>query len=494
MSNDFDRAESTTPQRSTQSTSEQSSRSNVQLKRKSYGEQVASLSPEQGGYESQRAALSPTTGPVQFQGDGGGEDDVHSVAAQGVAGSGGALPHLDKIQASFGSHDVTDVQAYSGAAAAKANESLGSSAYATGNKVALKGSTGLHTAAHEAAHIVQQRAGVSVSGGVGQTGDKYEQHADAVADAVVQGKSAESLLDTMAGGAKGTESVQRKEDGESVQLKEDGEQIQASNTTGGGGGLAARARNAAATGAGAAGAAQHCETATGATAPKHYKVEYKAWIPHAKVVDPEEKIRISDWFDTITDLVPDISPVDVEYEYRSFYHGDGHAGYDGSHRVLSWCEFDWDGARITNFQHHQDIGRTTRLYDWDAWLEAWIVGRFTTISKGSNSESDRASGTTSGSGSGSSFNLGMSSANPLVMGPAPSIDGSAVGQFTGNTLNLSYSTDMFPSHGIRVFENGATVSTRVINNAAGVPGLGVRGAAAIGIRLSLQANSGNYNV
>ena len=41
---------------------------------------------------------------------------------------------------------------------------------------------------------MQQRAGVQLKGGVGQVGDQYEQHADAVANLVVQGKSAEALL------------------------------------------------------------------------------------------------------------------------------------------------------------------------------------------------------------------------------------------------------------------------------------------------------------
>ncbi len=80
---------------------------------------------------------------------------------------------------------------------------MGAEAYATGNSVAFKESPSLHTAAHEAAHVVQQRNGVSLKGGVGQVGDKYEQHADQVADAVVQGKSAEGILDTMAGGGSG---------------------------------------------------------------------------------------------------------------------------------------------------------------------------------------------------------------------------------------------------------------------------------------------------
>ena len=75
---------------------------------------------------------------------------------------------------------------------------MGARAYATGNDVAFQSSPDLHTAAHEAAHVVQQRSGVSLKGGVGQAGDRYEQHADAVADLVVQGKPAERVLGQMA--------------------------------------------------------------------------------------------------------------------------------------------------------------------------------------------------------------------------------------------------------------------------------------------------------
>jgi hypothetical protein len=75
--------------------------------------------------------------------------------------------------------------------------------------VAFASQPDLHTAAHEAAHIVQQRSGVSLEGGVGKAGDSYENHADKVADAVVAGQSAEPILNQMSGGAKG-EGVQRK--------------------------------------------------------------------------------------------------------------------------------------------------------------------------------------------------------------------------------------------------------------------------------------------
>ena len=56
------------------------------------------------------------------------------------------------------------------------------------------GTPDLRTTAHEAAHVVQQRKGVSLTGGVGQVGDHYERQADAAADAVVRGDSAEELL------------------------------------------------------------------------------------------------------------------------------------------------------------------------------------------------------------------------------------------------------------------------------------------------------------
>ncbi len=151
-----------------------------------------------GGFDAASQALAP----VQLDGGKGGMSPgiVQRAAQAGVAGSGGKLPHLGAIQGSFGRHDVSAVKAHAGGNAAAACEDMGASAYASGNAVAFKGQPDLHTAAHEAAHIVQQRAGVSLSGGVGKSGDAYERHADQVADAVVQGKSAEGLLDKHGGG------------------------------------------------------------------------------------------------------------------------------------------------------------------------------------------------------------------------------------------------------------------------------------------------------
>jgi len=137
------------------------------------------------------------------------EAGVHAVAAQGIATPSSRLPHIDAIQRSFGSHDISSVQAHTGAEAAASARAMNADAYATGNHIVLGGRSDLHTTAHEAAHIVQQRSGVHLKGGVGAAGDEYERHADAVADRVVAGESAAPLLDQMAGGGHSSAAVQR---------------------------------------------------------------------------------------------------------------------------------------------------------------------------------------------------------------------------------------------------------------------------------------------
>jgi hypothetical protein len=132
------------------------------------------------------------------------------VATEGVAAASVPLPHLAQVQRSFGRHDIGGIQAEVGGAAGSAARAIGAEAYATGNRVGFAQAPDLFTAAHEAAHVVQQRAGVHLKGGVGADGDVYERHADAVAERVVRGESAEALLDEHAGpGESGARAVQR---------------------------------------------------------------------------------------------------------------------------------------------------------------------------------------------------------------------------------------------------------------------------------------------
>ena len=166
--------------------------------------------PVQRKAVGKRTLVEETFGaPVQRKETGGAGADVHEAAQRGIQGPGGSLPHLEAIQRSFGRFDVGGIQAHSDGAAQQASRDMGAAGFATGNHVAFGGAPDLHTAAHEAAHVVQQRAGVQLAGGVGAAGDAYERHADAVADQVVAGRSAEPLLGEMTGGAGG--GVQRKE-------------------------------------------------------------------------------------------------------------------------------------------------------------------------------------------------------------------------------------------------------------------------------------------
>ena len=181
--------------------SSQESLAHVQLKKALTG-----MSFVQQQKQIQLSAPFPSA--VQARGD-LDSNGVKATAAEGFTGGASALPHLDNIQNSFGNHDVSNVQAHVGGPAEGACASMGASAYASGNNVAFSKSPDLHTAAHEAAHVVQQREGVQLAGGVGKSGDQYEQHADAVADKVTRGQSAGALLDMMSGGNTGGQEVQR---------------------------------------------------------------------------------------------------------------------------------------------------------------------------------------------------------------------------------------------------------------------------------------------
>lgn len=127
---------------------------------------------------------------------------VHAAAARGTATPATRLPFADPIQRAFGRHDISGIQAHVGGAAAASASAMGARAYATGDHVVLGDQADLHTVAHEAAHVVQQRGTVQLKGGVGEVGDAYERHADEVADRVVRGESAEELLGQVGDGGR----------------------------------------------------------------------------------------------------------------------------------------------------------------------------------------------------------------------------------------------------------------------------------------------------
>ena len=162
-------------------------------------------------YSQQINKLSP--GPIQAKGDTKG--GIHDTAREGLTGNGQKLPFLEQIQPLFGGHDLSGVKAFIGEQAKTSNEEIGSDAYTSGESIAFKSSPDLRTVAHEAAHVIQQRKGVSLTGGVGQKGDPYEKHADQIAEMVVQGKSVEDALEQYGG----EEQQQETPENEAIQQK-----------------------------------------------------------------------------------------------------------------------------------------------------------------------------------------------------------------------------------------------------------------------------------
>jgi hypothetical protein len=117
------------------------------------------------------------------------------AAQDGLRGTGRTLPHAERIQQAFGAgHDVAAIHAHFDRDAASACDALGATAYASGSGIAFATQPDLWLAAHEAAHVEQQRHGGAPAGGVDTPGDAHERQASAVADRVAAGKSAKDLL------------------------------------------------------------------------------------------------------------------------------------------------------------------------------------------------------------------------------------------------------------------------------------------------------------
>lgn len=117
-----------------------------------------------------------------------------TLAARGFEEPAQRLPHLDVIQRAFGSHDIRSVKAHVGGNATSAARALGAEAYAHGGRVVFSRRPSLHTAAHEAAHVVQQRNSLSAASLTGAASAVHERRADEIATAVVRGQDVERLL------------------------------------------------------------------------------------------------------------------------------------------------------------------------------------------------------------------------------------------------------------------------------------------------------------
>lgn len=152
---------------------------------------IDTLSPEERGQVMESAAeLNPSLLDEPLEK--GGEEDGDALPA-GTS----PLPHIDQIQAAFGAFDLSAVRALVGGAAAEDLDRRGAEGGTSGAEVALL-RRDLWTEAHEAAHVVQQSAGVHLVDRSGRPGDNHEREADEIADRVEQGDSAVDLLEQIA--------------------------------------------------------------------------------------------------------------------------------------------------------------------------------------------------------------------------------------------------------------------------------------------------------
>jgi uncharacterized protein DUF4157/peptidase C39-like protein len=143
-------------------------------------------------------------GPLQRQSVGRAEPTAVPLIVHEVLRSPGqpldAATRAD-MEPRFG-HDFSKVRVHADGKAGEAAGSIDARAFTSGSSIVFgydeytpRTESGRRLVAHELTHIVQQRAGVHLKDGVGESSDAYEQHADIVSRAFVGGRSSDGLLD-----------------------------------------------------------------------------------------------------------------------------------------------------------------------------------------------------------------------------------------------------------------------------------------------------------
>jgi hypothetical protein len=150
---------------------------------------LSAFSPVADSFASSGAGVAGQVGgdlPVQHR-------SAADVAEGGFQGGGHEIPHRQAMEQSFGM-DFGHVRAHTDAGASRANDTLGSHAYAMGDQVAFKtASPSPALTAHELTHVVQhsQNPQGKTDGSVDTAG---EAEAEAVEAAVSAGKPAHTAL------------------------------------------------------------------------------------------------------------------------------------------------------------------------------------------------------------------------------------------------------------------------------------------------------------
>jgi hypothetical protein len=156
------------------------------------------------GRSTATARLAPRTVLYLMRGDAAPAVDAEHAVDAATGDGGRPLPSAarERFEGGLGV-DLGGVRVHTGDASATAARAIGARAYTQGQDIHFAEGQynpddpfGLHLLAHEVAHTVQQRGGTAQAGlpqtklEVSMPGDRCEAEADAVADALVAGRSA----------------------------------------------------------------------------------------------------------------------------------------------------------------------------------------------------------------------------------------------------------------------------------------------------------------
>lgn len=201
----------------------------------------------------------------------------------------------------------------------------------------------------------------------------------------------------------------------------------------------------------------------------HFTVEVKAWIPHARVVDPELFIDGTPYLvaSAIEDNCPNLSlsPLQIPVtRVKSRYRGDSHVPYPGGWRLLETFDFDWDGATIQNMAEKPQVGTTHRDKVY------WILGspNFPCVQMMTAPTTDMHGRKTSAN----SFVVEFccdSGKNPMVhrIGNAlpPDISMKVEGTMkSADELDYKFRSSGFPSTAVQVSRNSVIADTAITND------------------------------
>jgi hypothetical protein len=181
-----------------------------------------------GAMHLQRMAGNAAMGTLVQRKAAGSDEQQDGSPVHDVIGKGGgsSLPEgvRGQMEQSMG-HDFSDVRVHTGSDAASASKSVQAQAFTVGNEIVFNegkynpgSADGDRTIAHELTHVVQQRQGdvdgESRGGGikVSTPDDRFEQQAEATADAVMSGGGG-----AHAGHDHGAGGVQREAEDETAQ-------------------------------------------------------------------------------------------------------------------------------------------------------------------------------------------------------------------------------------------------------------------------------------